>query len=93
MAYPKTDDLEQWSDLEQADENTAWATHAAAAAIEQAYGSAFTQTGAEQRTFQAQYCRGRTLVDIADVMSTEDLVVEVDGVEVEDYTLLRTWRD
>lgn len=94
--YPSAFDLGQWlPDADPADPNVLWCIEAAADAVEKACGRTFRAvTAPEQRTFQAEYFRGRTyshgrtLVDIDDLMTTEDLVIEVDGTAVTDYVLL-----
>jgi hypothetical protein len=89
MTYPDAADLAQWIPAADPDDpNVVWCIEAAASAIERACGRTFTITDPEQRTYQAEYHRGGTLVDIDDVTTTDDLVIVVDGNEVSDYTLL-----
>lgn len=90
MAHPDPADLVQWlGELDPEDPNVAWCIESAADAVEKACGRTFQAvTDPEQRTYQAEYFRGQTTVKIDDLMTTDDLVVEVDGVEVADYTLL-----
>lgn len=90
MIYPDPADLVQWiSDLDPTDPNVMWCIESAADAVEKACGRTFRAvTDPEQRTYQAEHFRRRTVIDIDDLMTTDDLVIEVDGVEVTDYTLL-----
>jgi hypothetical protein len=89
VAYPDAADLAQWlPDADPGDPNAEWCVQAAAAAIERACGRTFTITDPEERTYHADYRRGLTLVDIDDVTTTDDLVIDVDGNAVTDYVLL-----
>ncbi|MGY4713055.1 hypothetical protein ACXDF8_26510 [Mycolicibacterium sp. CBM1] len=85
--YPTALDLSDWLSPTENDDLTQWCVDAAIAAVEKSCGRTFLTTEPEQRTYQAEYFRGRTLVDIDDLM-TDDLVIEVDGHALTGYTLL-----
>jgi hypothetical protein len=87
MAYATGADLASWLRIDADDAELAMATEAASRAIDRATGRTFGTTEPETWTYQAEYARGQTLVNINDLMTIDDLVIEVDGIVVHDYKL------
>ncbi len=86
-SYAKDIDLASWLRIDADDAELALVCDAASRAVDRATGRQFGVTEPEERTYQAEHFRGRTLVNIDDLMTTDDLLIEVDGTEVTDFTL------
>jgi hypothetical protein len=86
-SYCTAADLAGWLGIDETPE-LALATEAASRAIDKSTGRQFGIVVPESRVYQAEYWRGKTLVDIDDLMTADDLVIEVDGNAVSEYVLL-----